>query len=87
MPPRSLQHMYCWHRNLQYKGGYAPENQVKSGLLLNIIVIQSTAVLKLFFSSENESLLVRRDTAYETFLSASVRQNPDTKNDTPFLLS
>ena len=36
------------------------EDQVKSGLLLNVVVRESTAVLKLL-SSEDEALLVGRD--------------------------
>lgn len=36
------------------------QNQVKSGLLLDIVVAKSSAVLQLL-SSENQSLLIRRD--------------------------
>lgn len=38
---------------------------MKSRLLLNVIVIECTAVLELF-SSKNQSLLVRRNAAYKT---------------------
>jgi len=37
------------------------ENQVKSRLLLNVVVTQSATILQLF-SGENETLLIRRNT-------------------------
>jgi hypothetical protein len=40
---------------------YAPEDQVKSRLFLDVVVTQSTAILELF-TSEDESLLVRGNT-------------------------
>ena len=46
----------------KYKmNSYAPEDQVKSRLLLDVVVAQCPAILKLL-ASEDEALLIRGDT-------------------------
>merc|ERR1719232_1018692 len=40
-----------------------PQDQVKSGLFLNIIVTQGAAIFQLF-SGENQTLLIRRDSFF-----------------------
>jgi hypothetical protein len=60
------------------KSEYAPEDKVQCRLLLDIVVVKSTTILKLL-ACEDQTLLVRRDSAEiisERNITANVRHTP-----------
>lgn len=56
-----------------------PEDQVESGLLLNIVVAESTTILKLL-AGEDQALLVGGDTKHSNGLSTKLSPTCDSKN-------
>jgi hypothetical protein len=60
------------------------EDEMKSGLLLNVVIRQRAAILELF-PGENKTLLVRGDTTFIP-LFRSYHKCRGTSNDSPFLV-
>jgi hypothetical protein len=60
IPPRRLDQTSAYNPDSQAVND-APEHQVKSGFLLDVVVAQSATVLELL-TSEDETLLIRGNT-------------------------
>ncbi len=65
IPPRRLGSTHEDRRNKSYYKRNSPEHEVKSRLLLDVVVTESTAILELL-AGEDQPLLVRRDAGQES---------------------
>jgi hypothetical protein len=64
---------------------HAPEDQVKCGLLLNVIITQCSSILELL-ASKNKSLLIGGDTIARREAISSRCSTLSTHINTPFLV-